>query len=37
MFSHATLEQALSILGQLILDRGQYYEVVAMAGEACCF
>ena len=27
-----TLEDALKILGQLILERGHYYEVVAIGG-----
>jgi hypothetical protein len=30
--SFTTLEEALGILGQLILDRGSHYEVVAIGG-----
>lgn len=31
-FGYETLEEALGILGQLLLDRGLCYEVVAIGG-----
>lgn len=29
----ASLEEALIVLGQLLADRGHYYEIVAIGGE----
>ena len=36
-FSFKTLDEALRVLGQLVLDRGLHYEIVAIGGGACCF